>query len=84
MSQGTVFRMLCHPDMGSLVISLISSRRGCSAVVSSMQAMLYHHFLSYDMSIMPTLMFHIPPMLDPLAELSGNTFYQLIWLFILC
>jgi hypothetical protein len=50
------------------------------AVISSMQALLYHHFLSYDMNIRPTVMFHIPPMLDPLAELSAKTFCQLIWL----
>jgi hypothetical protein len=42
-----------------------------------MQAMLYHHFLSYDMNIRPTVTFHIPPMFDLLAELSVNTFYSL-------
>ncbi len=31
MSKGTVFRMLCHPDVGSLVITHILSRRWCSA-----------------------------------------------------
>jgi len=38
---------------------------------------VYHHYTTYDMNIRPTILFHDPPVENPVEEHPAATFFQL-------
>jgi hypothetical protein len=52
-------------------------RRSTHALLSSLFQSYFNHYCSYDMVCRPTVLFHAPPVVDPVAELPSSEFYEL-------
>jgi hypothetical protein len=50
---------------------------GSNLLLSSIFQSLINHYYSFDMFIRPTVLFHAPPLVDPVAELPSSEFYEL-------
>jgi hypothetical protein len=52
-------------------------QRSSSELLCSLFNALYFHYYSFNMFIRPTVLFEIPPLQDPIAELPASEFYEL-------
>jgi hypothetical protein len=54
-----------------------NQRRSSNVLLSSLFQSLLQHYYSFDMFVHHTVVFHAPPVTDPVAELPSSDFYEL-------
>jgi len=54
-----------------------NQRRSSNVLLSSLFQSLLQHYFSFDMFNRHTVLFHAPPVTDPVAELPSSEFYEL-------